>query len=143
MQEVALAAVKQQAPLSDASKAAPWLYRLAVTQALLYRRRMGRWRKLTNRYAERERPCEHDGRTLDPLDWLLADERQDLVRQAVGRLPRRDAEILLLKYTEHWSYEQLAQHLGVSESAIESRLHRARARLRRELAMLESAGVKP
>ena len=121
MQEVALAAIRQQAPLGDADKVAPWLYRLAVTQSLLYRRRQGRWRKLTTRYAERERPTEHDGRTLDPLEWLLADERQDLVRQAIARLPRREVEILLLKYTENWSYEQLAQHLGTSESAIESR----------------------
>jgi RNA polymerase sigma factor (sigma-70 family) len=143
MQEVALAAVKQQAPLGDATKVAPWLYRLAVTQALLYRRKQGRWRKLTRGYAERSPPSEHDSRTLDPLEWLLADERQDLVRQAVGRLPRREAEILLLKYSENWSYEQLAQHLGVSESAIESRLHRARTRLRKKLATLESAGVEP
>ncbi len=143
MQEVALAAVKQQAPLSDTAKVAPWLYRLAVTQALLYRRRQGRWRKLTRGFAQRQPPSEHDGRTLDPLEWLLADERQDLVRQAIRRLPRREAEILLLKYTENWSYEQLAQHLGASESAVESRLHRARARLRRELAALEGVGVEP
>jgi RNA polymerase sigma factor (sigma-70 family) len=142
MQEVALAAVKQQAPLADAGKAAPWLYRLAVTQALLYRRRVGRWRKLTGRYAQRQPPSEHNNRSVDPLEWLLADERQSLVRQAIRRVPRRDAEILLLKYTEHWSYEQLAQHLGITESAVESRLYRARARLRHELAALEGVGAE-
>ena len=45
-------------------------------------------------------------------------------------MPPRDAEILLLKYTEEWSYRELAVHLGVSESAVEARLHRARGRLR-------------
>ena len=70
----------------------------------------------------------------EPLDWLLADERQQLVRDAVERLNRRDAEILLLKYTEGWSYRQLAEHLGVSQSAVEARLHRARGRLRGQLA---------
>jgi len=143
MQEVALAAIRQQAPLLDGAKLAPWLYRLALTQSLLYRRKQGRWRKLTSRYAQSVQPTEHDGRTLDPLEWLLADERQDLVRQAIGRLPRREVEILLLKYTENWSYEQLAQHLGVSESAVESRLHRARGRLRRELAAYEGVRVEP
>jgi RNA polymerase sigma factor (sigma-70 family) len=142
MQEVALAAIRQQAPLLDAAKVAPWLYRLALTQSLLYRRRQGRWRKLTSRYAQHAPPLERDSRSVDPLEWLLADERQDLVRQAVARLPRREVEILLLKYTEHWSYEQLAQHLGTSESAIESRLHRARGRLRRELAAVEGARVE-
>jgi RNA polymerase sigma-70 factor (ECF subfamily) len=45
-------------------------------------------------------------------------------------LPRRDGEILLLKYTEDWSYRELAAHLGISESAVEARLYRARSRLR-------------
>ena len=143
MQEVALAALRQQAPLVDAGKWAPWLYRVALTQSLLYRRKQGRHRKLVTRYAERVRPMPHDARTCDPLEWLLADERQSLVRQAIGRLPRREVEILLLKYTENWSYEQLAQRLGVSESAVESRLHRARARLRHELAALEEVKVEP
>ena len=46
MQEVALAAVRQAAPLADAAKVAPWLYRLAVRHALLYRRKCGRRRRL-------------------------------------------------------------------------------------------------
>ncbi|MGD9126691.1 MAG: sigma-70 family RNA polymerase sigma factor [Planctomycetia bacterium] len=137
MQEVSMAAVRQAAPLRDPSKVAPWLYRLAVTQCLLYRRKMGRRRKLTDRFAEDRQPVESDNREVDPLGWLLADERRQLIRTAVARLPKRDAEILLLKYTEDWSYRDLAGHLGISESAIEARLHRARARLRKELTALD------
>ncbi len=136
MQEVSLAAVEQRWPLADPAKVAPWLYRLAVTQSLLYRRKHGRRRNLTRRYAERFRPGEQDCREADPLEWLLAEERRDQVRSALARLTRRDAEILLLKYTEDWSYRQLARHLGISESAVEARLHRARKRLRAELAAL-------
>ncbi len=130
-------AVRQRAPLADPAKAAPWLYRLTVVQALLYRRRMGRRRKLTSGYAERVRPSESDSRTSDPLGWLLADERRKLVRVALDRLPRRDAEILLLKYTEDWSYHEIAARLGIGHSAVEARLHRARRRLRTELAALD------
>lgn len=137
MQEVALAAVRQHAPISDPEKVAPWLYRLAVTGALMYRRKMGRGRKLTARYAERFQPTERDVRTAEPLDWLIADERRGLVRKALACLPRRDAEILLLKYTEDWSYGKIAQHLGISESAVEARLHRARKRMRGELTSRE------
>jgi RNA polymerase sigma-70 factor (ECF subfamily) len=136
MQEVSLAAVRGHAPLKDASKVAPWLYRLAVRHTLLYRRKQGRRRKMVSRFVERTRPTEQDLHTADPLDWLLAEERGRFVRQAMARLDRRDAEILLLKYTEGWSYKELMQHLGVSEAAVEARLHRARAKLRRELAAL-------
>ncbi len=136
MQEVALAAVESRAPLSDASKVGAWLYQLAVRQTLLYRRRQGRRRRLVDRYAQRCRPSESDLTSPDPLGWLLAGERNQLIRRATGRLARRDVEVLLLKYTENWSYRRLAEHLGISHSAVESRLHRARQRLRQELAQL-------
>ena len=136
MQEVSLAAMRQQSPILDAEKVAPWLYRLAVTQSLLYRRKQGRQRKLIDRYAQRCQPSERD-RGPDPLGWLLAQERQGHVRAALARLARRDAEILLLKYAQDWSYEQVAGHLGISTSAVEARLHRARQRLRAELASID------
>jgi RNA polymerase sigma factor (sigma-70 family) len=128
MQEVALAAVAQRAPLHDPARVGAWLYRLAVRQVLLYRRRCGRQRRLLGSYADRR--ASDTGAAPDPLDWLLQDERQALVRAALGRLSGRDAEILLLKYTEDWSYRELAAHLGIGESAVEARLHRARQRLR-------------
>jgi RNA polymerase sigma-70 factor (ECF subfamily) len=134
MQEIALAAVRQSAPLRDGAKLAPWLYRLAVRQALLYRRGCGRQRKLLERVVAAAPAQASEG--ADPLVWLLADERRELVRAALARLPRRDAEILLLKYTENWSYRQIAGHLGASEATVESRLFRARARLRAALGSL-------
>jgi RNA polymerase sigma-70 factor (ECF subfamily) len=136
MQEVALAAVAQRAPVNDLARVGAWLYRLAVRQALLYRRRCGRRRKLLDGYAG-SWSVGHVTLLRDPLDTLLLDERRALVREALGRLPRRDAEILLLKYTEDWNYRELAAHLGVSESAIEARLHRARKRLREAMIQIE------
>lgn len=133
MQEVSLAAVRQKSPINDHNKVAAWLYRLAVTQSLLYRRKLGRQRKLVNRFTECNQPTEQDNHQTDPLSWLLSDERRKQVRSAMKKLVRRDAEILLLKYTEDWSYREIAKHLGLSESAVEARLHRARQRLREEL----------
>ncbi len=137
MQDVSLAAVRSLSPLQDPSKVAPWLYRLAVRQTLLYRRKQGRRRKLVNRFAERFQPTEQDRHTPDPLDWLLADERRRMVRVALDRLPKRESEVLLLKYTEGWSYHEIKNHLGISHSAVESRLFRARENLRKELAALD------
>lgn len=132
MQEVALAAVRQSSPIRDHRKVAPWLYRLAVRQTLLYRRKMGRARNLTQRYADREQPVEHDSGGT-PLDWLLARERGELVRQSLQNIRESDAVLLKLKYQKDWDYHQIASHLGISHSAVEARLHRARARLRREI----------
>jgi len=141
LQEVALAVVRQAVPLVEVVNVAPWLYRVTVRQCLLYRRKCGRRRKLTARFATQVPLAEHDRGSLEPLHWLLADERRGLVRQALERLPCRDAEILLLKYTEDWNYQQIARRLGISHSAVEARLFRARARMRAELAVLEVSGV--
>src|SRR5438552_17545269 len=110
MQEVALAAVAQRAPLNDPARVGAWLYRLAGRQVLLYRRRWGRQRRLLDRYAGIRSSDSGSLAASDPLDGLLQDERHGLIRAALGRLPRRDAEILLLKYTEDWSYRELAAH---------------------------------
>lgn len=130
VQEVALAAVAQQAPLNDPAKLCPWLYRLAVRQALLYRRKQGRRRKLVDRYVRSAAAVESSAGVADPLEWLLGQERRQQVRRAVAQLPPRDREILMLKYGDGLSYRELAERLGLSLSAVEARLHRARGRLR-------------
>lgn len=135
VQEVSVQALRSANQLRDPARTAPWLYRIAVAQALQHRRRLGRRRKLVERFAD-SGAAPDEAVDADPLAWLLAEEQQQLVRRAIATLPKRDAEILLLKYTEDWSYRDLAKHLGASPSAVEARLHRARGRMRTALARL-------
>jgi RNA polymerase sigma factor (sigma-70 family) len=130
-QEVAAHALAQKSPLLDEAKAPAWLYRVAVTQCLLYRRKAGRQRKLLRRFGEDRLHIATD--TADALHWLLSAERHEQVRAAMLCLPVQDAELLLLKYAEGWRYQQMANHLGLSVTVVEARLHRARARLRQLL----------
>ena len=140
LQEVGLAALAHPNPV-DPAIVAGWLYRLAIHKTLMWRRTTGRRHKLVGRYADRVRIESNE--VVDPLGWLLLDERSVLIRQAVAGLPPRDAEILLLKYTEDWSVRDLAAHLGQTESAIESRLHRARGKLRQALIAHQVIEVHP
>lgn len=133
MQEIALAAVGALSPPRDVAKIPPWLYQVAVRQTMLYRRRQGRHRRLVASFSERAETRQ----VADPLDWLIADEQGQLVRTALAQLPVRDREILLLKYGQNWKYREIAQHMGTTHSAVEARLHRARRRLREQLARLE------
>jgi RNA polymerase sigma-70 factor (ECF subfamily) len=137
LQEVSLTAIEKGRQLRDPSRIAGWLYRLVVVAALQYRRRQGRRRKLLGRYADRQPSSDGIAREPDPLGWLLADEQKALVRRALETLPPRDAEIMLLKYSEDWSYQQLAEHLELSVSAVEARLHRARQKMRQALHRLD------
>jgi RNA polymerase sigma-70 factor (ECF subfamily) len=137
MQEIAVALSRNRAPLADPAKMAPWLYQIAVRQSLLYRRKQGRRRKLVDRFAERGAPSESQDREPNPLEWLLARERANHIRKACGQLSSRDREVLALKYGHDWSYKRIGEHLDLSESAVEARLHRARQRLRNLLLQMD------
>lgn len=132
LQQVGLALSRPERRPSEADHVAPWMYRVAVKQCLMYRRTVGRRRRLgANLEQEPDHPSPAD--QIDPLDWLLQEERLQAVRSAILVLPDLDRQLLLLKYTEDWSYRQLAAHLGVSVNTVEYRLQLARNRLRGSL----------
>lgn len=131
-QRVALAAVEQAAPLADEARAGPWLHRLAVIQSARYRRKLGRERKAL-RTISGHAPHLGNGYAQSALGWLLDRERHERTQRALARVPAGDAEVLMLKYGERWSYRQIAARLGITEKAVDARLMRARGRLRREL----------
>lgn len=107
-----------------------WLSRISIRYVLIYRRKAGRRHKLIASVAGRLNASDA---TRTPLDWLIDEERRSDVRTALGRLAPADAEILLLKYRDDLKTHEIARKLGLSESATEARLHRARGRLRAEL----------
>ena len=125
MQEIALAVIRQRALPDDPSRVAPWLYRLAVRQAINFHRKRGR-----KSNAKPTPDLEVATSAPEPIDWLMQIEKSDSIRNAIAQLPVRDREILMLKYTEKWSYKDLANHLGIKVKTVEYRLAKARERLR-------------
>lgn len=127
-QNVALAAGREGGLPSDATFDRPWLYRVAIRQCLLIRRRLGRERRF-------HQQCRSSARreVEEPLAGMLVQERQAAIRAALADLPEIDRDVLLLKYLEDWTYRDLADHLGVTVHTIEYRLLRARRRLRAAL----------
>jgi RNA polymerase sigma-70 factor (ECF subfamily) len=143
MQEVSLAAVRERSLTVDAGCISACLYRVAVRQSLLYRRRMGRDGRRVSRYRDHRRQDDDCATGGNPLRWLLAEEEMELVRKALCELSAKDRELLLLKYTEDWTCRELAERLGVSVTTVETRLYRARERLRNELARLDVIEEQP
>lgn len=131
LQEVALSAISQANQPESPDKIAPWLYRITIRKIVNHHRRNGRHRRLVESVANQSSPQESD--FCDPGTWLLQREIQQSVRNGLEKLSPQDRQLLVLKYTEGWGYEQLAQHLGVSEKTIEYRLLRARRALRAKL----------
>jgi len=129
LQEIALGLLGRDDDPGMIERLEPWLYRVAVRQVLMFRRRRGRERQREQRWsAERVSPDEPA-----PVDWVVREEARDRVRQAMAELRSTDRDVLLLKYVERWSYERIGNHLGLSRHAVEYRLLRARDELRRRL----------
>lgn len=128
-QEVAVGAMRGWAVVGPAGPSPPWLYTIAVRVALLHRRKYGRQRRKMEGF-QASGLVPEEGRAPDPLTFLLAKERQQLVRDAMLSLSPKDRELLLLKYTECWSYDEISRHLGLTAGQVTTRLHRARGKLR-------------
>ena len=76
---------------------------------------------------------------LTPASLASKGERSDLVKAAVGRLPEKQREALMLWYTDGMSYDQMASYLDVPMSTVKSRLHRAKLSLKEALQALASS----
>jgi RNA polymerase sigma-70 factor (sigma-E family) len=63
-------------------------------------------------------------------------ERDALVR-SLRRLPRRQQEVVVLRYIGDHSEEEVARTLGISVGTVKTHLHRAMPRLRSDLIGLE------
>ena len=59
----------------------------------------------------------------DQIDRLLLEERRRRVREALGRLPERMREAVLLRFAEELGYDEMAAVLSVGESTLRSRVH--------------------
>lgn len=108
-----------------------WLYRVVVNLCLDRRRR------------KPMAPLEAAGDPLDPAPSaelrLVEDQRKRIVANALAALPDRQRAALVLSYYEGVSNIEAAEALGVSVSALESLLVRARKALRAELERHRSA----
>ncbi len=118
---------------SDAPYAASWLYRAAAHTALnVVRGRRRRERRETAHIADRTRLEPGAQISLDPLQAVEDAEQRSEVRQALGRLPKKSAAVLALRYSG-LSYAEVAAALGVGIGQVGTLLRRAEAALRKEI----------
>ncbi len=67
-----------------------------------------------------------EGEGHSPEKGLLEREREQEIQGLLACLPEGYRAVLVLRYWQDLSYDEMAQVLGTSESAVKSRLHRAR-----------------
>ena len=74
------------------------------------------------------------------LSRLVRAEREQTVQEIVAKLPPDQRIVVVLRYTEGLSYDEIAEVVGCSPGTVASRLNRAHKILERRLAPLRAQG---
>ena len=120
------------------SKLSTWLYRIATNTAI------DRMRSLSFRLSSEYASLDEDTGTEDRNVWsghtkthidqtVIRKEMSECVREFVDRLPSDYKTVILLSELEGFKNKEIADILQVSLDTVKIRLHRARARLKKEL----------
>lgn len=111
-----------------------WLHRIVVNTALM-RLRKRRPERLSDDPADEYKylPELLINNKDEPLENILTSELEDELSQAIMELPESLRTTLVLREHEGLSTRETAETLGISESAVKVRLHRARNALREHL----------
>ena len=109
-----------------------WLFRVTANEALMLMRSQRRQRARVVEGLDLEDlsvlPTARSNQPDDDSASLA--EREAHVRTALGELPDDYRDVVVAHYHEDLGLQEIAQKFMVSESAVRSRLHRARVRLR-------------
>ena len=122
-QDVWLDVLRQLPRLKDASAFTAWLYRIAHGKVMLEARRNGRAPITT---PEVDQVAEKEERSLSPEDAAR-------IHAALDRLDPVHREVVVLRFLEELSYDEVAQIVGCPVGTVRSRIHYAKAALQRHL----------
>lgn len=130
VQDTFLKAYKNLKTLKDLSKFKSWLIRIARNKCIDHLRRLKKEREIFNADAEFDYLKSDEKK---PEEELMSLELFQVVKKHINNLPEDLREVIILKYTQDLSYKEIADVIGTSVSAVESRLFRARQRLKGRL----------
>ncbi|MEP6920302.1 MAG: sigma-70 family RNA polymerase sigma factor [bacterium] len=140
-QETFLRAFQNIGSFRGESDLRTWLYRIAINQA----RNRWRWwrRRRRDKTVSLDSPDAQGNKPLldtlraergqTPEQDTLAHEREQALRSALQSLSQAYRETVILRDIEGFSYEEIAQTLGVNVGTVKSRLARGRQELRQRL----------
>ena len=126
-QEVLIKTYRKAATLQPKGEFFTWLYRVATNHCLnrMRRRKIVRFLPLGENRDEVTPALEPVDAAPRPDASLESRERWAATRRAIDDLPENQRTVLVLAKFEGLSYRQIAETLGITEGAVESRLFRA------------------
>jgi RNA polymerase sigma-70 factor, ECF subfamily len=133
MQHAYVSAYEHLHQFAGRASFATWLTRIAVHEALSRARRRGRLTGLESTSEEGAPPGPPRDERPDPEQQAQAAELRRLLEAAIDGLPGMYRTAFVLREVEGLGTPEVAECLEVSEDVVRTRVHRARALLRRSL----------
>src|SRR5262249_11747647 len=110
-----------------------WLTRIAVNEAFARVRRRNRHEEIDARGDSRKSTVKQlSSASRDPEQSASSAEARSLLEHSIDGLPDLYREVFVLRDVDEMSTSETAEVLAISEQNVKTRLHRARALLRRE-----------
>ncbi|WP_035119598.1 RNA polymerase sigma factor SigW [Cohnella panacarvi] len=136
VQETFLRVYKNLDRYDENQKFSTWIYRIATNLCI------DRLRKRRAVYSLDAESTDHDG--LDGYSMMPSDERtpeteliltetQKLIRDAIETLPVKYKSIMILRYLQDLSLQEISDVLDIPVTTVKTRVHRGREFLRKKL----------
>ncbi|MEM9712053.1 MAG: sigma-70 family RNA polymerase sigma factor [Actinomycetota bacterium] len=130
VQETYLRAYRAITKFRGDAQFSTWLYRITANCASTHRRRRGRHHhvELADDHAQVDHDVHHD-----PEAQVATVGLRDRLESAIRLLPPKLRSVVVLRDLHGLSHRDIANELGITESAAKVRLHRARKQLQADL----------
>ncbi len=138
VQETFLAALKSAKGFKGRSSAYTWLCSIAYHKVADHYRRQSRERKrmVSGVDVDTVDVSENPGTQPQPDSLIESAETRQVVNEALAKLPWDYRQVLILKYVEELSVQEISQIMDRSPKSIEGLLTRSRKALQTQLAGL-------
>ena len=135
LQATLMQVVRRLGSFRGDSSFSTWLFRVTANEALMMMRSQRRHRARLVEGMEFEElgalPAVNESEYGEAGDVVAEQrERDERVRRALAELPADYRDVVVAHYHQDLGLEEIAGRFALSESAVRSRLHRARLRLR-------------
>ncbi len=109
-----------------------WLYKIATNHTIDYLRK----KKLATFSIDQPPPGSDDARTYElpdttyrPDRHIMADQRRELIQEAIDALPPKYHRVIVMRHQQDLSYDEIAAALDLPLGTVKAHIFRARALL--------------
>ena len=135
MQESYLKAYQKLHQFKGDASFSTWLVRIGINEALQRIRKQKRRKRII--IDENENILRvADGKEMNPEKKIINDERRQLIERAIDQLPEKYRVIYVLREVEGMKNGVVSKCLGLTESNVKVRFHRAKNLLKSSLLQL-------